>query len=75
MNELPYILDFVVHPDFQRRGLASKMVKRTLNLLIDKYPALRLSVHVGNDAGSFYSELGFIGLSEKYMLSKILKYD
>ncbi|WP_160680709.1 GNAT family N-acetyltransferase [Clostridium sp. C8-1-8] len=75
VNELPYILDFVVHPDFQNRGLASKMIKRTLSLLIDKYPAVRLSVQIGNDAEVFYSKLGFIGLSEKYMLSKILKYN
>jgi ribosomal protein S18 acetylase RimI-like enzyme len=75
VNELPYILDFVVHPDFQRRGLASKMMKRTLKLLIDKYPAIRLNVQVGNDAEVFYSKIGFVSLSEKYMLSKILRHD
>jgi ribosomal protein S18 acetylase RimI-like enzyme len=72
VNELPYILDFVVHPEFQKRGLGEKMIKRTLNLLARDFPAIRLNVTVGNDAESFYSKLGFTSLAGKgYMSRKI----
>lgn len=72
VNELPYILDFVVHPEFQRRGLASKMIQRTLNFLFKSYPAIRLNVTVGNDAEVFYDKLGFISLAETgYMTKKL----
>lgn len=70
VNELPYILDFVVHPEFQRKGLASKMMKRTLNLVASDYPAIRLNVVVGNDAEIFYDKLGFISLVEKGHMKK-----
>lgn len=72
VNELPYILDYVVHPEFQRKGLASKMIQRTLNILYRSYPAIRLSVTVGNDAEVFYDKLGFISLAEKgYMIKQL----
>jgi len=70
VNELPYILDFVVHPEFQGKGLASKMIERTMNLFFKNYPAIRLSVTVGNDAEVFYDKLGFTSLAEKGYLVK-----
>lgn len=66
----PYILDFVVHPKSQGKGIASKMIKRTLNLAYKNYSALRLNVTVGNDAEVFYDKLGFIGSAEKGYLTK-----
>lgn len=72
INGLPYILDFVVHPEFQRTGLGAKMIQRTLNLLYRNYPAIRLNVTVGNDAEIFHNKLGFLGLAEKaYMTRKV----
>lgn len=65
INELPYILDFVVYPEFRRRGQGTKMIQRTLNLLYRNYSAIRLNVTVGNNAERFYNELGFLGLAEK----------
>lgn len=73
VNDLPYILDFVVHPEFQRRGIASKMMKRTLNLFFKDYPAIRLNSIVGNDAEIFYDKLGFISLAENGYLIKTQK--
>ncbi|SUY47101.1 N-acetyltransferase GCN5 [Clostridium putrefaciens] len=70
VNDLPYILDFVVHPEFQGRGLASKMIKRTLNLAANDYPAIRLNITVGNDAEIFYNKLGFISLAETVTMKK-----
>lgn len=72
VNDLPYILDFVVHPDFQRKGLASKMMQRTLNLFFNNYPAIRLNVTEGNDAEAFYDKLGFISLARKGYMSKMI---
>lgn len=70
VNDLPYILDFVVHSEFQRRGIASKMMKRVLALTHNKYPAVRLSVTVGNSAEIFYKKIGFIGLGERMVFIK-----
>ncbi len=73
VNELPYILDFVVHSDFQRKGIASRMIKRTLNLAFKSYPAIRLNIVIGNDAEVFYDKLGFVSLVEKGYMSKHIK--
>lgn len=68
VNGLSYILDFVVHPEFQRRGLGAKMI----NLLFKNYPVIRMNVTVGNGAEKFYEKLGFISLAEKgYMTKKV----
>lgn len=72
VNDLPYILDFVVHPDFQRKGLASKMMRRTLKMFFNNYPAIRLNVTEGNDAEAFYDRLGFISLARKGYMSKLI---
>ncbi|MCM1992855.1 GNAT family N-acetyltransferase [Oceanirhabdus seepicola] len=65
VNGLPYILDFVVHPEFQRKGLATNIMKRTLDVLANSYPAIRLNVTVGNDAEIFYDKMGFVSLAKK----------
>lgn len=71
VNGLPYILDFVVHPEFQRKGLATNIMKRTLDIVANSYPAIRLSLAVGNDAEQFYDRMGFISLAEKgYLKTK-----
>ena len=72
VNGLPYILDFVVHPKFQGYGLATKMMKRTLSLTADNYPAIRLNVTVGNDAEIFYNKLGFISLAEDVQMKRMV---
>lgn len=65
-----YQLNFVVHPEYQRRGLATKMMKRTLNLFKNDYPAIRLNITVGNDAEILYNKLGFISLAETALIKK-----
>ncbi|MFK4169671.1 GNAT family N-acetyltransferase [Paenibacillus lautus] len=47
-------------PTYRGRGLATRMLKRALSVLKDKYPVLRLYVMEGNDAESVYLNLGFI---------------
>lgn len=49
-----------VMPTYRGRGLATRMLKRALSVLKDKYPVLRLYVMEGNDAESVYLNLGFI---------------
>jgi len=71
VNGLPYILDFVVHPEFQRKGLATNIMKRTFDILANSYPAIRLNVTLGNDAEIFYDKLGFVSLAEKGNMEKI----
>lgn len=72
VNGLPYILDFVVHPDFQRKGLASLMMQKTLNQFFNSYPAIRLNITEGNDAEVFYNKLGFISLARKGYMSRVI---
>lgn len=71
VNELPYIFDFVVHPEYQGKGLATNIMKRTLDALAKDYPAIRLNVTVGNDAEIFYDKLGFTSLAEKAYMKKM----
>jgi len=71
VNELPYILDMVVDYDYQRKGIASNLIKRVLNITRNNYPALRLNVTVGNDAEEFYKKLGFTSLAEKGFMIKV----
>lgn len=40
--------------------MASRMLKRALTVLNDKYSILRLYVMEGNDAESIYFNLGFV---------------
>jgi ribosomal protein S18 acetylase RimI-like enzyme len=72
VNGLPYILDFVVHPEYQKKGLACKIMQRTLSLQHRRYPAIRLSITEGNDAEKFYEKIGFISLARKGYMSKII---
>lgn len=46
-------------PEYQRRGIASNMVKYALNNLFNTSPATILCVTGGNAAGKLYQELGF----------------
>jgi len=70
VNGLPYIIDFVVHSEFQGQKIGTKIMERTLNMFFNKYPYIRLNLIVGNDAESFYNKLGFIGLAKKaYMIN------
>lgn len=71
VNGLPYIFDFVVHPEFQRKGLATKIMKRTLDCLSRSYPAIRLNITVGNDAEIFYNKIGFVSLAQNAKMKKV----
>ncbi|WP_040213896.1 GNAT family N-acetyltransferase [Clostridium polynesiense] len=70
VNNLPFILDIVVHPDYQKNGLASNMVKRVSNLSYNNYPAVSLNVITGNDAELFYKKMGFVEFSETSHMMK-----
>ncbi|MFM8623203.1 MAG: GNAT family acetyltransferase, partial [Betaproteobacteria bacterium] len=50
-----------VHPDFQRRGYATKLMGAAQNLLLDAgCPKINLQVRVSNKAAvAFYQKLGF----------------
>jgi len=64
----PLIDDVVVHPDYQGRGLATNMIKKSLSISAMHYPAMRLFVTVGNPAQSVYYNLGFLPAPEFYEL-------
>lgn len=63
-NDWPLIYDVGVHRDYKGKGLASKMIKKSLNHLNAHYPVLRLFVELGNHAQSLYHHLGFIAGEE-----------
>ncbi|MCY9517833.1 GNAT family N-acetyltransferase [Paenibacillus apiarius] len=59
-NNYAAIYSIGVIPAYRGRGLASRMLKRALTVLNDKYSILRLYVMEGNDAESIYFNLGFV---------------
>ncbi|MCM1989006.1 GNAT family N-acetyltransferase [Oceanirhabdus seepicola] len=59
-NEWPLIYDIAVREDYRGRGVASKLLKKSLTVLKDKYSAVRLHVEGGNDAETVYYDNGFL---------------
>ncbi|MFZ5353946.1 MAG: GNAT family N-acetyltransferase [Bacillota bacterium] len=59
-NAWPLVFDIAVHEKHQNKGLASNMLKHSLSVLEDKYPAIRLYVEAGNSAEMLYYNLGFL---------------
>lgn len=58
---LPHILDILVKPSHQRRGLAEMMIKKVLDVAYHHhYPAICLSVVSGNSVEYLYHKLGFL---------------
>ena len=57
---VPKVVDIAVHPEYQRKGLATRMLKKALSVLKSEYSTLRFGVAAGNSAESFYHNLGFI---------------
>jgi ribosomal protein S18 acetylase RimI-like enzyme len=56
----PLIIDIEVDPNWRGRGLATRMIQRTLHESYGRYPVVRLFVTVGNPAESLYIRLGFL---------------
>lgn len=59
-NEWPLIYDIAVRSDYRGMGIASKLIKKSLTVLKDKYSAVRLHVDLGNDAERIYYDNGFL---------------
>jgi len=58
---LPTILDIIVKQSHQKRGLATMMIKKVLNVAYHhEYPAVCLSVVSGNSAEYLYHKVGFL---------------
>jgi len=64
-EEWPNVYDIAVKPSFQNKGLATNMIKRSLTILKEQYPVLRLFVTLGNDAELVYHKMGFLAGVEK----------
>ena len=68
----PNVYDIAVKPSFQKKGLANNMLKRSLTILKEQYPVLRLFVTLGNDAEMVYHKMGFLaGVETTEMLLSI----
>jgi ribosomal protein S18 acetylase RimI-like enzyme len=71
-EEWPIVYDIAVKPSFQNKGLATNMIKRSLTILKEQYPVLRLFVTLGNDAEMVYNKMGFLaGLEKTEMIFKM----
>lgn len=58
---IPTILDILVKPTHQKRGLAEMMIKKVLDVSYrNQYPGVCLSVVSGNSAEYLYHKLGFL---------------
>lgn len=59
-QEWPLVSQIAVKPGYQGKGIGTRMLKETLNILKEEFCALRLYVEEGNEAEKVYSALGFL---------------
>lgn len=73
-EEWPNVYEVAVKPSFQKKGLATNMIKRALTSLKEQYPVLRLFVTLGNDAEMVYHKMSFLPGVEttEMILSKLV---
>ena len=64
----PIIYEIFVAPEYQGKGLGTKMLKYALTKLTNKYDYLQLFVIKGNTSESVYHNLGFKSLEETPLL-------
>jgi len=64
----PIVYEIFVAPEYQGKGLGTKMLKHALTKLANKYDYLQLFVIKGNTSESVYHNLGFKSLEEVSML-------
>jgi predicted N-acetyltransferase YhbS len=50
-----FVADLAVHPDYQRRGLGSALMRRAL----EADPQVKFVVHATSDSAAFYERFGF----------------
>jgi len=59
-HDVPRIQHLGVLPTYRRRGIGALMIKRSLIMLADLYPLIRVYVMQGNAVESLYYNLGFM---------------
>lgn len=69
-NHLPAIRFVAVHPDYQRRGLATNLLKRAICQLEPHHDWVKLAVSIDNPAVSVYRQLGFLESDTLHQLVK-----
>lgn len=83
-NEIAVLHLFAIHPDFRRKGLGEKLLKRIIEDNSDRVKAIHLDVVQGNEpALKLYKKAGFhsIGLHEVYyedtgsILAELMEYE
>lgn len=50
----------VVHPDYQRQGIAKQLIQYGINIIQDDYNYVGLAVTIGNPARDLYHKMGFV---------------
>jgi len=56
---VPAVGYVAVHPQWRRRKLATRMIRKALTALHGQYPLVKIQVFVGNEAEAVYRNLGF----------------
>lgn len=69
-KHLPTIRFVAVAPNYQRCGLATKLLKTAINTLAADYDWVKLAVTEGNPAVIVYQKLGFLTGDILHQLSK-----
>lgn len=59
-HDIPRIQHLGILPTYRRRGIGTNMIKRSLGMLKDLYPYVRVYVQQGNPVESMYYNLGFM---------------
>ncbi len=54
------ISQIAVNSSYEGKGIGTKMLKKTLTILKEEYPVVRLYVDIENEAEQVYDNLGFL---------------
>ncbi|MHC4717745.1 MAG: GNAT family N-acetyltransferase [Planctomycetota bacterium] len=68
VDGVPAVGYVAVQPQWRRRKLATRMIRKALSALHGEYPLLKVQVFVGNDAEAVYRNLGFEPGPRRYTL-------
>jgi ribosomal protein S18 acetylase RimI-like enzyme len=65
----PFIYDLHILKEHRRKGLATAMMKKAMNMMSSSHKYMRLFVIDGNPAAKLYSKLGFIAGSPVFIMN------
>lgn len=60
----------VVHPDYQRKGIAQQLIQHSIHTIRNDYEYISLAVTIGNPAHGLYHQMGFVEGDAMHVLKR-----